>query len=191
MGRTSRATLTEAQADVLRSLVEDGPRTITQLAEWLGRDPRQLERYLVRWLRDVGYATQDGHGERRAPTGTPPLRWAATDLGRQALARHAAPAPTAARSPAAVLHPCPRGEHGGRPPRGARRAAILALIRERGQATDRELAKATGLSKTQVGEVRRPLVEEGLVEAVPAPEGSHYPTAGWRVVAGAPSGGER
>ena len=68
--------------------------------------------------------------------------------------------------------------------RAHRRAAILRLLEERGQATDREVAAALDLSRTSVASVRRQLVAEGLVAPVPAPPGSHYPIAGWRLAGG-------
>lgn len=64
--------------------------------------------------------------------------------------------------------------------RASRKLAILARIREAGVTTDRELAAALDLSRGTVAPLRRELVSEGLVEAVPAPEGAHYPIAGWR-----------
>lgn len=68
--------------------------------------------------------------------------------------------------------------------RARRRMAILRLLAERGQATDREMAEALDLSRTSVASVRRELVAEGLVAHVPAPPGSHYPVAGWRLHGG-------
>lgn len=65
--------------------------------------------------------------------------------------------------------------------RAHRRAAILRVLAERAQASDRELAEALDLSRTSVASVRRELVAEGLVAPVPAPPGSHYPVAGWRL----------
>jgi DNA-binding transcriptional regulator LsrR (DeoR family) len=67
--------------------------------------------------------------------------------------------------------------------RAHRRAAIAAALRERGVATDREVAEALGLGRRVVQTERALMVADGLVEAVPSPPGSHYPTAGWRVCA--------
>ena len=66
--------------------------------------------------------------------------------------------------------------------RAVRRLAILARIREAGVATDAEVALALDLGRRTVTRERAALVREGLVEAVPAPEGSRYPIAGWRAV---------
>lgn len=68
--------------------------------------------------------------------------------------------------------------------RARRRMAILRLLAERGQATDRELAEALDVSRATIRPLRRELVAEGRVVSVPATPGSHYPIAGWRLTGG-------
>jgi hypothetical protein len=65
--------------------------------------------------------------------------------------------------------------------RAQRRAAIAELLRAMGQATDKELAAEANLPLSAVRELRREMVEDGEVEAVPSAPGSHYPIAGWRM----------